>query len=149
MELKVTVGIVVVIVVMLLMFTAGSKHDYKKRRNLLPLCIPIPFTGHEICIRPYTPKSTKKIPKRRAKPVPQKPVVEVKEKEFKGSGTLKRLKNKHQQYHSSNIRGRKHNQLHDKIAEEKTRDKLSNQVYDKIAEETRRAKLRMNMRFRR
>tara|TARA_B110000444_G_C18439528_1_gene410621 strand:- start:127 stop:381 length:255 start_codon:yes stop_codon:yes gene_type:complete len=67
MELKYIVGIVVTTVILILVFSAGDKNDYKKKRDMFPLCLTIPFTGHEICIRPYTPKSSRKHPKRQAR----------------------------------------------------------------------------------
>lgn len=61
MELKQTVGISVAVIVVVLIFMAGGKNDYKKSKNMFPFCIPIVFTGHEICIRPHIPKSSKKV----------------------------------------------------------------------------------------
>ena len=106
MELKETVGIVVAIVVLFLIYTAGSKNDYKKKKSILPFCLQIPFTGHEICIRPYTPKTKENKVKTSEEQPPQSPQK------------LKRLKNKHQQYHNNNTTGRKHKQLHKNISKE-------------------------------
>ena len=111
MELKKTVGIVVGIVVALLMFTAGGKNEYKKKKNLLPFCVPIIFTGHEICIRPYTPKSSNKLPKRQVRaPVP--PLAAKKDPE------LERLTKEHEKYHNDGKMGRNHQRLHNKISTE-------------------------------
>ena len=129
MELKHIVGIVVVSIICILLFTAGGKNDYKKKRELFPLCLPIPFIGHEICIRAHTPKSSTISPVKRAnrreatrskatRSGSTKSGTNRREDNRRGARALATLKNKHTSFHKKGVTGKKHKELHEDIAKE-------------------------------